>query len=90
MYVYDYNVILKTAKKNRSAKEIMHDFTELTTDLKICQINPGFNFVGNEASKALKMVMTTMDINYQLTPPPQVITGGGMDRDQSRHSRTTS
>ena len=45
-------------------------FTELTIDLKIRGINPGFNFVGNEASTAMKIEMKTIDINYQLTPPP--------------------
>ena len=44
-------------------------FTELTEDLKIHGINPGFHFMDNEASKALKMTMETMDIKYQLVTP---------------------
>ena len=63
-------------------------FTELKTDLKIRGINPGFNFVGNEASTAMNIEMKTIDINYQLTP--QVITGKTMEKEISRCSRTTS
>ena len=44
-------------------------FTELTEYLKSRGINPGLNFMDNEASKALNMTMTTMNINYQLFPP---------------------
>ena len=55
--------------KNRSDKEMMWDFSELTEDLKSCGINQGFHFMDNEASTALKMTMTTMDIKYQLVPP---------------------
>ena len=69
MYVYDWNVILKTAMNNRIDKEVIRAFTELSTDLKIHGINPGFNLMENKASTALKMAMTTMDINYQLSPP---------------------
>ena len=43
-------------------------FTELTTDLKIRGIKPGFHLMENEASTALKMAMKTMDINHQLVP----------------------
>ena len=35
MYVYDCNTILMTEMKNRSDKEIIWAFTELTEDLKI-------------------------------------------------------
>ena len=40
MYVYDCNAILKNVMKNRSDKEMIQDFTELTTDLNIRIINP--------------------------------------------------
>ena len=55
-----------TEMKNRSDKEMIWDFIELTTDLKIRGINPGFHFMDNEASTAFKMSITTMDIKYQL------------------------
>ena len=69
MYVYDSNTILMTAMKNKSDKEMIRYFTELTTDLKVCGINTGLHFMDNEASTALKMVMATIDIKYQLVPP---------------------
>ena len=69
MYVYDFNAILTIAMNNRSDKEIIRDFTSLTEDLKIRGIDPGFHFMDNEASTALKMTMTSMNINYQLVTP---------------------
>ena len=69
MYVYGFNVILKTVTKNRSDKEMIRDFIEFTTDLKIHGINQCFHFMDNESSTALKMEMTIMDINYKLVPP---------------------
>ena len=69
MYVYDCNAIMITAMKNRSDKEMIRDFTELNTDLKRCGINQVLHFMDNKESTELKMVMTTMDINYQLAPP---------------------
>ena len=45
MYVYDCNVIMITAMKNRSDKEMIRDFTELNTDLKSCGINPVLHFM---------------------------------------------
>ena len=44
-------------------------FKELTEDLKIRGINPGFHFMDNEASTVFKMSITTININYQLVPP---------------------
>ena len=40
MYVYDFNAILETTTKNKSDKEMIRAFTELTEDLKSCGINP--------------------------------------------------
>ena len=37
-------------------------FTDLIEDLKRRGINPGFRFMDNEASTALKMTMTSMNI----------------------------
>ena len=68
MYVYDCNDILNTSTKNRSDKEMIQAFTELTEDLKTREINPGFYLMDNEASTALKTKMTTMNIKYQLFP----------------------
>ena len=69
MYVYDCNFILTTAMKNRSDKEIIRAFSSLTEDLKSRGIHAGFHFMDNEASTALKLTMTTMNIKYQLVPP---------------------
>ena len=69
MCVYDCNSMMTTAMKNRSNQEMIRPFTELTKDLKIRGINPGFHFIGNEASTALKIATTTMNINYQLVLP---------------------
>ena len=69
MYVYDCNFILTKSMKNRSDKEMIRYFTSLTEDLKIRGIHPGFHFMDNEASTALKLRMTTMNIKYQLVPP---------------------
>ena len=52
MYVYYCNSILTTAIKNRSDKEIIQAFTELTIDLKSHGIKPGLHFMLNEASTA--------------------------------------
>ena len=54
---------------NKSEKEMIRSFTSLTEDLKIRGIHPGFHFMDNEASTAIKLTMTTMDIKYQLVPP---------------------
>ena len=69
MYVYGCNVILTVAMKNRSDKEMKQALTELTTDLKIHGINPGFHFMDNEASTALKREIKNMDTKYHLVPP---------------------
>ena len=68
MYVYDCNAILTADMKNRSDKEIIWAFSDLTEDLKRRGINPGFHFMDNEAYKALKMPMTPMKIKYKLVP----------------------
>ena len=69
MYVYDCNAILEAVMKNRSDKEMIRVFTELITDLKSRGISPEFHFTDNEGPTALRMEITTMDINYQLVPP---------------------
>ena len=69
MYVYDYNTILTIEMKNRSDKDMIRSFTSLTKDLKSRGIHPGFHSMDNEASTALKLTMTTMNIKYQLVPP---------------------
>ena len=48
---------------------MIQDLKELTEDFKICGIKPVFHFMDNKAYKALKMTMTSMNINYQLVPP---------------------
>ena len=40
--------------KNRSDKQMIQAFTELTTDLKSRITNPGFHFMDNKVSTALK------------------------------------
>ena len=54
MYVYYGNAILMLAKKNKSDKEMIQDFPELTEYLKICGINSELHFMDNEESTALK------------------------------------
>ena len=44
-------------------------FTELTEDLKIRGIKPGFHLMDNEASAPLEITMTSMNIKYQIVPP---------------------
>ena len=58
MYLYDYNDIPTTATNSRSNKEMIRAFTELTEELKIQGINPGLNFMDNEAPAVLKITMT--------------------------------
>ena len=48
---------------------MIRDFVSLTEDLKSRGINPGFHFMDNKASTALKLTMTTMNIKYKLVPP---------------------
>ena len=47
MYVYDFNAILTTPTKKISDKDMIHDFTELITDLKIRVIDPGLHIMNN-------------------------------------------
>ena len=54
MYVYYCNAIIKTPINNRSEKDMIHAFTELTTYLKIHGINLGFHIVYNKSATALK------------------------------------
>ena len=42
---------------NTRKKKIIQAFTDLTEGFKIRGINPGFHFMDNEASTALKMTM---------------------------------
>ena len=69
MYVYDCNAILTTEMNNICNKETIRAFTSLTEDSKSQGVNPCFHFMDNEASTALKLTMTTMNIKYQLLPP---------------------
>ena len=69
VYVHDCNTILTTAMKNRSDKYMILSFIEFTEDLKTQGINPGLNFMENEALAELKMTISTMNIKYQLPPP---------------------
>ena len=55
--------------KNRSDKEMIRAFTELTENVKICVTNLGLHLVDNEASTALKMKISDINIKYQLVPP---------------------
>ena len=55
--------------KNISHKEILRAFIELTEDLTSRGIIPVFHFMDNEASTALNMTMTSMNIKYQLVIP---------------------
>ena len=41
----------------------------MTTDLKSRRTKPGFHFLDNGASAALKTAITTLDIKYQLVTP---------------------
>ena len=45
---------MTTPMKNRSDKDMIRAFTELTTELKSRGINPGFHTVNNEAPTVLK------------------------------------
>ena len=49
MYIYYCNAILTTPTKNRSGKDMIRTFTELTKDLKIRGLSPGFHIMDNEA-----------------------------------------
>ena len=69
MYMYDFNDILTTELNNRSDKDMIISFTSLTEDLKSQGINPGFHFMDSEEYTTLKLIMTTMNIKYQLVPP---------------------
>ena len=69
MYVYDYNAILTTVMKIRSDREVIRFFTYLTEDLKIHGIDPCFNFMNNDASTALKITMTSVNIHYHSVTP---------------------
>ena len=69
MYVYDFNAVLATAIKNRSDKDMIRAFTSLTEYLKTQGIHPGIQFMDNEASTALNLIMTNMNIKYQLVTP---------------------
>ena len=63
MYLYDFHAILTTTMKKRSDNEMIEDFTEFRTDIKIHGINPVLHFIDNEALTEFKMSITTMDVN---------------------------
>ena len=69
MYVYDCNDILTTSIKSKSDNKMIQDLKKCTTEFKIRGINLVCHFMENEASTALKLEMTTMEIKYQLFPP---------------------
>ena len=69
MYVYAFNVILTTATKNRSDKDMITSFTYLTEDLKGRGIQPVFHFMDNKASTTLNLTMKTKNTKYQSVPP---------------------
>ena len=69
MSVCDCNSILTIEMKNRSDKGIIIAFTFLTEDFKSWGIHPGFHFMYNKAYTALKLIMTTKNLKYQLVPP---------------------
>ena len=64
---------------NSSDTEMIQDFTELIEEIKIHRIKPGFHFVDNEASTALKMTITSINIRYMYLP--QVITEQTIQRE---------
>ena len=70
----------------------MQVFIDLTEDLKRCGINPDFHFMDNEASTALNMKITAMNIKYQLVPPSNLIANNAYRAIQTfkktLHSRT--
>ena len=53
-YVYDCNAILKTPTNNRSDKDMIRAFKELTTDSKSRGIKPGLLIMNNEVSTKLE------------------------------------
>ena len=53
------------AMKNRSDKDMIRAFAEFTTHLKRRGINPWLHIMDSKVSKAVKIDMATMDINYQ-------------------------
>ena len=55
--------------KKINDKDMIRALKYLTEDLKIREIHPGFHFMDNEPSTALKLTMTTMNIKYQLVLP---------------------
>ena len=61
--------VLTTTTMNISDKETMRYFKYLTEDLKSWGIHPGFHFMDIEASTALNLNTTTMNIKYQLVHP---------------------
>ena len=69
MYVYDCNSILTELMNHIIDKDMIIVFISLTEDSKIRGIHPGFHFMDNKASTALKLIMMTMNIKYQLVPP---------------------
>ena len=48
-------------------------FSSLTEDIKNQGIHPGFHFMDNEATTALKLTMMTMNIKYQVVLPSKHI-----------------
>ena len=69
MYVYGCNTILTTSMKNRSDKEMIWAFSELTKNLKSHGIKAGFHIMDNGESTALNMTINSMKIKYQQVPP---------------------
>ena len=65
IYVYDSNAILLRPLKNRSDNETLRAYTEVYEFLKTRNCHPKLHVLDNEASKALKRLITTQNAVFQ-------------------------
>ena len=71
LYDYDSNAILVEPMKSRSDTDMEKAYTKLYDYLTDCEIKPKFNVMDNEASTAIKKLLTRRDAKFQLVEPHQ-------------------
>ena len=69
LYDYDSNSILVEPMRNRTGQCILSAFKVLHARLVAAGLRPNLQRLDNECSAALKMFLTTENIDYQLVPP---------------------
>jgi hypothetical protein len=69
-YVFDCNYVKVVPMKYRSASKWVKSYDHIHQELTAKGFKPKLQTLDNEASAALKKIITTNDVEYQLVTPP--------------------